>query len=460
MAARDKAQEMKRDWDSRARENAKWFINLAKLDESDAEFFATGKIDVDETILTDSVFLDGRDPRELRLLEIGCGIGRMTRHLASAFSEVHGVDVSGEMIALARSRLSAGTNVFLHETTGVDFQEIESDHFDRVYSLHVFQHVPEVEVIRSNIREALRVLKPGGLFKFQVNGVNDDEFDAVARDTWTGASFPEAEIRRVARELDAQLVSIEGEGTFSCWAILRKRVDSMREDGATARIVHFGKTGDPRCQEIPVSGPGAGLTLILSGVASGGLDANSVVADIDGKRVQASYAGGVREAYAFFLERFDLGKVEDLAQVNFRIPADVSVGRQVTRVRIGSGEGSVSVEIAFRSAEPVPPRIYYASNSVDGGVDISAAGPKSRFRVFVYDLDRHAEKETTALYLNETPVEIEEINYVVAGKYHELIAQLPPGTPAGEHEISVLAGGLKSECVRLSITSDLENLNY
>ncbi len=37
----------------------------------------------------------------MRVLEIGCGAGSITRALARLFGEVHAVDVSGEMAALA-----------------------------------------------------------------------------------------------------------------------------------------------------------------------------------------------------------------------------------------------------------------------------------------------------------------------------------------------------------------------
>jgi ubiquinone/menaquinone biosynthesis C-methylase UbiE len=38
------------------------------------------------------------------MLEIGYGIGRMTRHLASIFGEVHGVDVAPTMCRWAERR--------------------------------------------------------------------------------------------------------------------------------------------------------------------------------------------------------------------------------------------------------------------------------------------------------------------------------------------------------------------
>src|SRR5262245_43722097 len=96
---------MKRDWDTRARENAKWYIHTVKKDQTDDEFHATAGPEVTNLVLAAPVFTAGRDLKRLRLLEIGCGIGRMTRHLADAFGEVHATDVSAEMIAQARERM-------------------------------------------------------------------------------------------------------------------------------------------------------------------------------------------------------------------------------------------------------------------------------------------------------------------------------------------------------------------
>ena len=45
---------------------------------------------------------------------------------------------------------------------GSDLALFPADHFDFVYSLFVFQHVPSAEVVFSYLRETVRVLKPGG----------------------------------------------------------------------------------------------------------------------------------------------------------------------------------------------------------------------------------------------------------------------------------------------------------
>src|SRR5262249_38487185 len=93
---RNFADAMKRDWDDRARENAKWYINTVKKDQSDDEFDPTGRPEVQNFVLADPVLTKDRDLKQSRLLEIGCGIGRMTRRLAESFGEVHATDVSAE----------------------------------------------------------------------------------------------------------------------------------------------------------------------------------------------------------------------------------------------------------------------------------------------------------------------------------------------------------------------------
>src|SRR5512141_3211787 len=102
---------MRADWDDRARQNARYFVNTAKTDWTDEEFFQSGECTLKEEILTDMTNIcQGKDPRQMRVLEIGCGAGRVTRALAGVFGEVHGVDVSGEMVRQARQALAGHPN--------------------------------------------------------------------------------------------------------------------------------------------------------------------------------------------------------------------------------------------------------------------------------------------------------------------------------------------------------------
>jgi len=190
-------EQMRRDWDERARVNALYYI-VTDAAESDEQFEASGEQSVGH-ILADIQHLL---PTPTTVLEIGCGIGRMLRPLARRFASVYGVDVSGEMIDRARERLADLGNVNVWLTDGGTLEPVESSTVDLVISYLVFQHIPDASIAEANIRDTFRVLKEGGLFKFQVAGHEDTEEAEFAerertKDTWTGVSFSDSAIRRV-----------------------------------------------------------------------------------------------------------------------------------------------------------------------------------------------------------------------------------------------------------------------
>src|SRR5882757_9791456 len=107
---------MQRGWDERARENARFYVNTASEGWRDEEFFESGRSTVREEILTDMINIcQGKDPKEMTVLEIGCGVGRVTRALAEVFGQVHGVDVSGEMIRQANESAAGISNLHFHQ---------------------------------------------------------------------------------------------------------------------------------------------------------------------------------------------------------------------------------------------------------------------------------------------------------------------------------------------------------
>lgn len=180
---------MRRDWDARARQNARYYVATGKKDWTDEEFFASGEQAVAEDVLTDMTNIcQGRKPEEMRVLEIGCGAGRITRALSKIFGEVHAVDVSGEMVTLARRALADRPNVHIHQNNGKDLSILpEGLLFDFAYSTIVFQHIPSREVIENYVREVGRLLREGCLFKFQVQG--DTSMKTDPDDTWVGVPF-------------------------------------------------------------------------------------------------------------------------------------------------------------------------------------------------------------------------------------------------------------------------------
>ena len=188
---------MKRDWDERARENARYYVATGNENWTDEEFFASGERTIAEELHTDLINVcQGKDPKQMRVLEIGCGAGRVTRALAGMFGEVHAVDVSGEMIARAQDALKERPNARVYQNNGMDLAVIPPLPFDFAFSTIVFQHIPSREVIYSYVREVNRLLKPGALFKFQVQGVPSAHSDP--NDTWHGIGFSDAQAVQMA----------------------------------------------------------------------------------------------------------------------------------------------------------------------------------------------------------------------------------------------------------------------
>jgi len=183
-------QKMRKDWDQRARENARHYVNTANTAWTDEEFFASGERTVAEEILTDmGNICQGKAPGKMRVLEIGCGAGRVTRALAKLFGEVHAVDVSGEMVRLASEALLDFPHASVYQNNGKDLTIVPNLQFDFAFSSIVFQHIPSREIIENYVGEVQRLLRPGGLFKFQVQG--DSTLETQPDDTWLGAPFSE-----------------------------------------------------------------------------------------------------------------------------------------------------------------------------------------------------------------------------------------------------------------------------
>jgi SAM-dependent methyltransferase len=189
---------MQQDWDARARENARYYVATGQEDWTDEEFFASGERSVAEEIQTDMTNVcQGKDPAQMRVLEIGCGAGRVTRALSKLFGEVHGVDVSGEMIARAKQALADHPNAHVYQNNGTDLSVVPANlEFDFAFSSIVFQHIPSREVIENYVREVNRLLRPGALFKFQVQG--DPSLTTDPEDTWLGVPFSEQQAIEMA----------------------------------------------------------------------------------------------------------------------------------------------------------------------------------------------------------------------------------------------------------------------
>ncbi|MGH9432092.1 MAG: class I SAM-dependent methyltransferase [Terriglobia bacterium] len=108
---------------------------------------------------------------QARVLDIGCGIGRVENSICQMVESVLGVDISDHMIEKAREKVKA-SNVRFQRVDGSSLNGIPSNAFDSCFSFFVFQHIPRASVA-SYFREVCQVLKPGGRFLFQMQIAED-----------------------------------------------------------------------------------------------------------------------------------------------------------------------------------------------------------------------------------------------------------------------------------------------
>ncbi len=140
------------------------------------------------------------------VLDLGCGIGRIAVELSPRVRDVHGIDVSREMINIALRRCDPFTNVHLLKTTGHDLRDFGDAMFDSVIAVDTLPYINQsgAALVESHFSEIARVLKPIGDFailNYSYSG--DDDAD-------------KADVRRLAAEYGFQVV-VAGERPFSIW---------------------------------------------------------------------------------------------------------------------------------------------------------------------------------------------------------------------------------------------------
>jgi len=149
-----------RDWDDLALVDPFWAVLAADGKRGGgwelSEFLSTGEADVEQILATATQL--GRPSRRERVLDFGCGVGRLTRALARRFDEAVGVDVSERMLEHAR-RLNA-------DTPNVTFTNAEhppAGRFDFVVANLVLQHLPSRALARVYIERLVEAARPDGL---------------------------------------------------------------------------------------------------------------------------------------------------------------------------------------------------------------------------------------------------------------------------------------------------------
>lgn len=130
-------------------------------------------------------------------LEVGCGEGRIVRALRAGGYDARGIDGSPTMIEAAR-RLDPGGDYAVADAAALPFGDSS---FDLVVA---FMSLQDIDDLEGAVREAARVLRPGGRFCFSIL------HPLRTAGEFAGAAY---EIREPYFERRPYVVSDEHEGT-------------------------------------------------------------------------------------------------------------------------------------------------------------------------------------------------------------------------------------------------------
>jgi len=94
-----------------------------------------------------------------KVLDLGCGNGRWYKVFKEKKVDYFGVDNSEKLIEIAKENFP-DAKFFVGDALNLPFQD---DFFDKVYSIALLHHIPSEDFRIKVLKEAKRILKPGGI---------------------------------------------------------------------------------------------------------------------------------------------------------------------------------------------------------------------------------------------------------------------------------------------------------
>ncbi len=156
---------------------------FAEYGNNQQEYYASGKKDVQ--IMNDILILNGYSNRNnQKVLDLGCGSGRMTSNLYEYFkeSELWGLDINAGIIYWCKEALGDTANYATN--TLIPHLPFESNYFDLIYCGSVFTHIDDLA--EAWLLEVRRVLKKDGVFYVTIH---DENTVKMLADEYKGRAF-------------------------------------------------------------------------------------------------------------------------------------------------------------------------------------------------------------------------------------------------------------------------------
>jgi ubiquinone/menaquinone biosynthesis C-methylase UbiE len=421
---RDLLETMRSDWNQRAREDAYYYVAFAHPGQATEDFQSTASIIL--PMLEAEFSRLALAPSACKALEVGCGPGRLMLPMSRHFDEIHGVDVSDEMIARARKLLRDAPNAHPHVGNGADLAMFPDQSFDFVYSYAVFQHIPSKEVVLNYLREIQRVLKPKGVFRGQFYGA----IQSATPDTWAGCSFSENEIAEFAAARGLQLSALTGEGTQYLWTTFRKGDRSVPVDVSSVKVLAVtAACGTPAVHQ---RGALAAVSLWIANLPD--------ESDLNDLTVTFRAGAPLRPCY---LSPVDLGGG---CQLNVLLPKGIAPGIAPVGLQYrGKNFGGSSIEV-LPGQDRVPRLI-----SVTDGVNLLSAF-RIECGVFKAVLEDIGEPADVVFEIDGLPATPDDFYCVVPvrDQFYYTVS-VPAGVPSGKRALKIRVSGVDLPLVDLEI---------
>ena len=136
------------------------------------QYFKTGDATIETSLMPYMRLHPELDMKSMKLVEIGCGAGRLTQNLAMKFQQVMGTDISDVMLAAAHEnmRRMGRVNVQFRRLDGNGLEALRpwAGTVDFIYSCIVLQHIPDPMVQLRYIQDMGWLLAPRGMFLIQL----------------------------------------------------------------------------------------------------------------------------------------------------------------------------------------------------------------------------------------------------------------------------------------------------
>ncbi|XP_011648351.1 ubiquinone biosynthesis O-methyltransferase, mitochondrial-like [Pogonomyrmex barbatus] len=122
------------------------------------QFVRDGLVNAGVEVQNSALPLEG-----IKILDVGCGGGILTERLARIGAEVTGIDISAELINIAKEHVKLDPNISgkvnYIKTTVEDYSQKQEGLYDAVVASEVLEHISNQELF---LKECAKIIKPGG----------------------------------------------------------------------------------------------------------------------------------------------------------------------------------------------------------------------------------------------------------------------------------------------------------